>query len=144
MCRLLAIAVLLLVACTREAEPPREIALAIEPTAQLDLLFMIDNSASPTGSIQFSRGVAVLLAELSALPGGGPDLHAGVVSSDLGAGRMPLGYGSCARVGGDRGVLQTKPSCGGLEQRYVSAAPGMLASAAERLSCMMDLGVAGC
>jgi hypothetical protein len=89
--------------------------------------------------------VAELLRELAALPGGGPDLHAGVISSDLGAGRIPLGNGGCARVGGDRGLLQTKSHCGvpggGL---YLSVAPGALGPAAAPLGCMMDLGVAGC
>jgi len=87
----------------------------------------------------------VFLAELAALPGGGPDLHAGVISSDLGAGRIPLGNGGCARVGGDRGVLQTKFSCNVPgEQRYLGVAPGAFGSAAQTLNCMMDLGIAGC
>src|SRR5687768_6797320 len=149
MVRLVPIALLLLGACTQRndlpGEGPREIVVAIEPQGQLDLLFMIDNSASPTSSIESAREVAVLLEELAALPGGGPDLHAGVVSSDLGAGGMSLGLGSCARRGGDRGVLQTKPSCnvpGGA--RYLSVAPGALGSAAPTLRCMMELGVGGC
>jgi hypothetical protein len=150
MLRVLVIVALLAGACSVRSDLPSsgdagQVAVVIEPTGQLDLLFMIDNSASPTGSKEFGRDVAVLLGELAALPGGGVDLHAGVISSDLGAGPMPLGNGSCARVGGDRGVLQTKSSCnlpGG--QRYLSVAPGVLGSAALQLSCMMDLGVAGC
>ena len=150
MLRLLVIVALLAGACSLRSELPSsgdagQVAVVIEPTGQLDLLFMIDNSASPTGSREFGRDVSVLLGELEALPGGGVDLHAGVISSDLGAGSMPLGNGGCARVGGDRGVLQTKPSCnlpGG--QRYLGVAPGGLRPAAAQLSCMMDLGVAGC
>jgi hypothetical protein len=150
MSRALVIVVALLGACTERRELPGApdaggFSLELAPVDQLDVLFMMDNSAGMVGQPEFRRSLPALLAELSALPGGSPDLHAGVISSDLGAGAMPLGNGGCARVGGDRGVLQTRPSCGlPPGERFARAPRGAAASINDSLSCMLDLGVLGC
>src|SRR6187455_343762 len=77
-----------------------------ETNRNLDVLFVVDKTA---GIAPDQHNLVVnfpfFLAELDAQPGGWPNLHVGVVSSDLGAG---TGLGGC--VGnGDQGLLQAKP-----------------------------------
>jgi hypothetical protein len=90
------------------------------------------------------------MEELKKIPGGLPDLHIGVISSDLGAGSRPLANGGCPRPGGDRGILQTKPSCGlDANSLFIASAgngtmnnfTGTLESA---FSCIASLGSYGC
>jgi hypothetical protein len=79
-----------------------------------------------------------------------PDLHIGVVSSDLGAGSQPLGNGGCARPGGDRGIFQTKPACGlannavFLSSLNNGTTNNFTGSLEQAFSCMANLGNAGC
>jgi hypothetical protein len=122
----------------------------LNPSRDLDILVLVDNSASTKEATDnLRRNFPVFLDELKKLPGGLPDLHIGVVSSDLGAGSMPLGNGGCARPGGDRGIFQTKPSCGLVGSNFLSSSsngtmnnfPGDISTV---FSCMADLGVAGC
>jgi hypothetical protein len=84
----------------------------------VDVLFMLDNSTNMTEyqqklAISFQAYVDVL----AALPGGLPNLHIGIVSSSLGAGRNPS-IDHCP-PGGDQGILQTSP-------RGTSCAMGVL------------------
>jgi hypothetical protein len=79
---------------------------------QVDLLLVVDNSPSMIEEQDsLRRGLPTLFAELGRIPGGLPDLHAGVASTDVGAGPSPI-PGGCTRVGGDRGILQARPGCG--------------------------------
>ena len=76
----------------------------------VDILFMIDNS--PSMDPKQTALAANFLRMIEALqqvpdPSGGvslPDVHIGVISSDMGAGSDPIGI-NCARVLGDRGLL---------------------------------------
>jgi hypothetical protein len=74
---------------------------------KVDILFMIDNSDSTglprVSLIQYFRNF------LGALTAGSwpPDLHIGIVTSDLGPGQFTPP--SCERVGGDQGELQNTP-----------------------------------
>ncbi len=75
-------------------------------SAKLDLLFLIDNSSSTRDKqtnllCSFPRFLDIL----SKLPMGLPDLHIGVVSSDMGSGALSIP--SCGVVGGDDGVFQS-------------------------------------
>jgi hypothetical protein len=81
-------------------------------TRNLDLLFMIDNSPSmKEEQANLIRNFPVMINELKKLPGGLPNLHVAVVTSDLGAGSVPLSNGGCPRIGGDRGIFHA-PNCG--------------------------------
>src|SRR4051794_18691035 len=84
----LLVGVPLIGACVRDPqhppEPP-ERSDVMTVTPNLDLLFVIDDSptmADKQNSLQ--RAFPALLAELSATEGGLPNLHLGVVSTDLG------------------------------------------------------------
>ncbi len=71
----------------------------------LDLLFMIDNSDSMLNEQNNLRAqFSILMDALKRMRGGLPNIHIGVVSSDLGAGTYTQ-IGGCQTVGGDKGVL---------------------------------------
>jgi hypothetical protein len=113
-----------------------------------DIVFLVDNSPGMAAKQSaLAAAFPALLDELSNLPGGQPDLHVGIVSSDLGAGS----YASvCKRPtsGGDLGMFQMKSGCGAedgalwLEQSESgSNFSGSLASA---FACASQLGTSGC
>ncbi|MDB4981800.1 MAG: hypothetical protein JWM82_2552 [Myxococcales bacterium] len=86
--------------------------------AKLDVLFMVDNSSSMEPlQRKLVQSFAAFTGVIEALPGGAPDLHIGVVSSDMGAGAT--GAPGCNTTGGDRGLLQFVPKdpvrCQGFE-----------------------------
>jgi hypothetical protein len=119
-------------------------------TRQLDLLFAIDNSPSMMQEqANLARNFPALIDELRKVPGGLPDIHIGIVSSDLGAGPTPLA-GGCGRVAGDRGIFQVQPGCG-LDPgaRFLVASGGgtfgnFQGDLAQVFSCLAKLGTAGC
>ena len=75
------------------------------PERAIDILFMIDNSLS-MGPKQAALALNFpkMITTLEALPGGLPDVHIGVVSSNMGAGNGAMG-GNCGTGLGDRGLL---------------------------------------
>jgi hypothetical protein len=81
------------------------------PTRQVDLLFMIDNSSSmDTGQANLRANLPSFMNVLKGLPGGLPDLHVAVVSSDMGAGDGSSIMG-CS-FNGDNGVFRSQPTGG--------------------------------
>jgi hypothetical protein len=75
---------------------------------KVDILFMVDNSPSMSPLQQrLVAGFSQFMTALQNLPGGVPDFHLGVVTSDLGAG--PTSVTSQCRPGGDNGRFQTLP-----------------------------------
>ena len=84
------------------------------PEREVDILFVIDNSPSMDPkqtalAANFPKMIQVLqnLPDPSDPSGTGvslPDVHIGVISSDMGAGSDNIG-GNCSRVLGDRGLL---------------------------------------
>jgi hypothetical protein len=117
----------------------------------LDILFMIDNSPSmQEEQLNLRRNFPIFMDELKKIPGGLPDIHIGVISSDLGAGSTPLANGGCARPGGDRGIFQTKPNCGldGNSRFLTSLDNGTMNNFTGPIenvfSCLANLGTAGC
>jgi hypothetical protein len=123
-------------------------------TRDVDLLFMVDNSLS-MGPLQqkLVANFDVFVQQLRSLPGGAPDLHIGVVSSDMGAG--PFTEIPQCHPGGDQGVLQNAPrgSCTatGLDAgaRFISfsnAARNFSAgmSLEQVFACIAPLGASGC
>jgi hypothetical protein len=84
----------------------------VSPERKVDILFMIDNSPSMDPkqaalALNFPKMIQVLqnLPDPSN-PGQTslPDVHIGVISSDMGAGSDNIG-GNCSRILGDRGLL---------------------------------------
>tara|TARA_R110002073_G_scaffold177151_3_gene334989 strand:- start:25187 stop:26317 length:1131 start_codon:yes stop_codon:yes gene_type:complete len=123
-------------------------------TAQgMDLLFVIDNSNSMREEqaslvANFSRFVNVL----QNVDGGLPDVHIGVVTTNVGAGSF--GIAGC-EGNGDNGLLINNPSgaCNAPSDRYiidVASADGTTrernyeGSLSEVFSCIAEVGVDGC
>jgi hypothetical protein len=89
------------------------------PRGAVDILFMVDNSGSMAPlQRQLAAGFDVFMNVIDGLPGGPPDLHIGVVSSDMGAGddsqSSQSSQGSQGSIAGcdgrgDRGALQFVP-----------------------------------
>jgi hypothetical protein len=79
--------------------------VVVAPDRRVDILFMVDNSPSMDPKQKaLADNFPKMIAQLDALPDGRPDLHIGVVSSDMGAGGQGIG-GNCNVVLGDRGLL---------------------------------------
>jgi hypothetical protein len=76
----------------------------------LDILFMVDDSSSMVPMQQtLAAGFTAFTDVIDALPGGTPDLHIGVVSSDMGAGDGSSIMGCAPDGTGDGGRLQVAP-----------------------------------
>jgi hypothetical protein len=118
----------------------------------LDLLFMIDDSAS-MAPLQHKLIVnfPAFMAVLKALPL--PNVHIAVVSSDLGAGRT--GAPACTDTGGDQGKFQFAPKdatvCASAQlnagQTFLSNVNGLAnytGDISDAFSCIAALGQHGC
>jgi MYXO-CTERM domain-containing protein len=126
-------------------------ALAGGPGA-VDILFMVDDSSSMTGMQQkLAQQIQSFVSALETLPGGFPDIHIAVVSSDLGApGDTTIGIGCSAS--GDQGVFHASPqACSSttLEpgSTFISNVGGVAnysGNLADVLACILPLGSAGC
>ncbi len=121
----------------------------------VDILFVIDNSN--TMELKQQKLAAQFPALIDALKLGGalPDLHIGVVSTNVGAGNYSLP--TCEVVGGDGGKLQSTArvvGCVPPTNPWISHAGGVTnvptgsADPAQRVkdafSCIAQLGVGGC
>jgi hypothetical protein len=81
---------------------------AAPATRQVDILFMIDDSSSmQTAQENLRANLPSFMDVLKGLPGGLPDLHVAVVSSDMGAGDGSIQ--GCSRTG-DNGVFKFQPT----------------------------------
>jgi hypothetical protein len=125
----------------------------------LDVLFMVDNSSSvEKEQVNLRANVPRFVDALAALPGGLPDLHLAVVSSDMGVGNSSIP--GCNASGGDNGVFHwaVGPSplnictATGLaaDAHYISTTGGANPQAnftgdlTAVLQCLLPLGSAGC
>ena len=118
----------------------------------VDILFMIDTSQSMTPlQAKLAANFPTFMNVLKGLPGGLPNVHIGIVSSDMGAGRETAV--SMCRQGGDQGAFQTapRPPCAmsGLMpgQSFIQSVNGMTnftGDIADVFSCMARLGDQGC
>jgi hypothetical protein len=137
--------------------PPSQTSTNVIPESvdrDIDILFMVDDSQSMAPLIdKLTTNFRVLVGRLEALPGGLPNVHMAVVSSDLGAGRQ-AGIGHCA-VGGDGGEFQDQPRMGctssGLlpGRHFISNVNGVAnydtsMDIADVLGCIANLGDQGC
>jgi hypothetical protein len=123
----------------------------VNPVRDVDIVFLIDNSPSMKEEQDKLRtNFPVFMNELKKIEGGLPNVHIGVVTSDLGAGSKPLANGGCSRIGGDRGIFQTKAACGldasslFLTSYNAGTQNNFAGDIAAAFSCMADVGVLGC
>ena len=132
-----------------EGTTPRVV--PVDTPVKLDLLFMIDDSPSmQEEQANLARNFPRLIDELKKLPAGFPDLHLGVVSSDMGAGAATLA-GACGNSLGDRGVLQVRSGCGldPSKGRYLISQNGGTQNnfdgdISDVFACLANLGTRGC
>jgi hypothetical protein len=116
---------------------------------ELDILFMIDNSASmEQEQASLRANFPAFMHELEALPGGLPSLHIAIVSSNFGAGPS-VPADSCPPLG-DRGRFLVRPNCGldpgqgawlSIDRQGTKNFTGDLATV---FSCLANLGIMGC
>src|SRR5688572_472844 len=127
--------------------------IPVEVNRDIDILFVIDNSGSMAEeqaslATNFNRFVNVL----ENIEGGLPNIHLGVISSDLGAG--PFNISDCDG-NGDNGALQNAPrdgACSPPAGAFISdiANPdgsrtnNYTGTLAETFSCIAKLGIDGC
>jgi hypothetical protein len=123
------------------------------PTRDIDILFVVDNSGS-MGEEQTSltNNFPQFMAVLNAIEGGLPNVHIGVVSSNVGVG----GYNITGCGGdGDDGALQNTPRISGctppdgafisdVEMADGSRAKNYSGELASTFSCIAALGTSGC
>lgn len=136
------------------AQAPIAQAAVAGPIREVDMLFMVDNSGSMAEEqAKLRRNFPFLIDSLRALPGGMPDLHLGIVSSDVGAGNINItGNAACNRPGGgDRGRFQVKPGCGldvtggaFLVSKNNDTVRNFTGALEDVFSCLADLGTRGC
>jgi hypothetical protein len=132
---------------------------------EVDILFMIDNSSEMTEMQQkLYDQMPTFLSSLAAQPGGLPDLHIGVIDSDMGAPGDSTSSIGCTAMG-DQGVLQSAPrsdvaltppimctdstltSVSNVDHTYISDVMGMqnfTAPISSVLQCISLLGDTGC
>src|SRR6478609_8924412 len=97
-----ALVLLTFASCAPAASPATE-SRALIANRNVDVLFVIDNSASmQISQANLARDFPSFTSALQALPGGLPNIHVAVVSSDMGAGD------GCTTTG-DAGRFQTTP-----------------------------------
>jgi hypothetical protein len=139
---LLAVAALAVAACnTRPITIPGEAPAQVTPNVfnqslnnKADILFMIDNSNSmepkQESLKQYFPNFMTPLKSLPTLP----DLHLGIITSDLGAGQFTPP--SCDTIGGDQGMLQNDP-------KGTTCAAAKLNNAADRFLIFRPNGSGG-
>ncbi|HXU62762.1 MAG TPA: hypothetical protein VN962_13725 [Polyangia bacterium] len=120
---------------------------------RVDILFMIDNSSEMSSMQQkLVAQLPVFVSTLENLPGGFPDLHLAVVSSDMGAPGDQSASIGCTTAG-DQGVFQADPrgtcTSSGLQAgaTFISNVGGVAnytGSLTDVLSCIVPLGNSGC
>jgi hypothetical protein len=123
---------------------------------KIDLLFMVDDSSEmDTGQANLKASLPALMDVLKGLPGGLPDLHVAVVTSDMGAGdgSSIMGCsvtgdggvfrfqatGGCASTGLDRGATFLT-STGGINPQTNFGQQDITAV----LQCIITVGANGC
>jgi hypothetical protein len=121
----------------------------------IDIVFMVDNSSSMT-PLQKKLGAQfpVFMNVLKNLPNGGlPNVHIGVVSSSMGAGKNPSIQG--CMPGGDQGIFQSAPTASpacanaslNMGQNFIINNMGMAnykGDISDVFSCIAQLGDQGC
>ncbi len=133
--------------------PQTETVLPVGQNRDVDILFVIDNSGS-MGDEQASlvNNFKKFMDKLSAIEGGLPNVHIGVVSSDVGAGGF--GWGGACAGDGDDGLLQhqTSSACRPLRGAFIEDVADKNGgrqrnyddSLDQTFKCIAELGTQGC
>ncbi|HVT06507.1 MAG TPA: hypothetical protein VHO67_03580 [Polyangia bacterium] len=117
---------------------------------QLDLLLVIDDSANDAAQQKLVAQLPTLVQSLEALPDGLPDLHIGVISTDMGAGPQPPA--GCTSTG-KAAQLQSAPRGACTDTTLAPGATFISVSGGARnftapleqvLQCITPLGSDGC
>src|SRR4029079_9697941 len=120
-------------------------------TRDVDILFMIDNTAGVLVQDNLLRNFPVFMNALKAIPGGLPNLHIAVITSDLGAGDGSIA--SCDATGGDAGRFQytARGTCfasglatGATFISNVGGVPNYTGNLEDVFACIADVGESGC
>ena len=130
-----------------------KLTLPVKLNRNIDILFVIDDSGS-MGEEQASlaRNFPAFVNVLNTIPGGLPDVHIGVVSSNVGTGGVNIGgCSSATQPEGDDGNLQTN-GCAGVTAAYLedvaqpdgSRTRNYSGALADVFTCMAQLGTTGC
>jgi hypothetical protein len=133
-----------------------EVEFPVEANRNLDILFVIDDSAS-MGDEQASLAANFerLIQEIQSIEHGLPDLHIGVVSTDLGVGPYAMLGDRCTATG-KMGLLQNSPpageTCSVPRDRFISDIEGKEGerlrnyegTLAQTFACIARLGDQGC
>jgi hypothetical protein len=126
-----------------------------EINRDVDLLVVVDNSGS-MNSLQASliAGFKSFVDVFTGLPGGLPNLHLAVVSSDIGAGAYDIGDIPSCRHGGDQGIFQSAKrgaTCAtaalNAGEHFISSVNGQAnytGELADAFACIAPLGEDGC
>jgi hypothetical protein len=135
----------------------------VEANRNLDLLFVIDQSASMKNEQDaLAANFQLLMDQITTAEYGVPNVHIGVISTNLGVGAYSdlSGLGGCG-VNGDGAILQntprpqdgeTEPTCTGPRDRYIIDVAGedgqrvrnYDGELADAFSCVARLGSEGC
>ena len=142
---------------TTEKRPPRD-GVPARPSVyfatnrNVDLLFLIDDSSSMRLSQDnLQRNFPVLMRQLENLPGGLPNIHVAVISSDMGAGDGSVA--SCDTTGGENGIFQhtargacaaTGLAAGATYISNVAGAANYAGNLEDVFTCIAALGQSGC
>jgi MYXO-CTERM domain-containing protein len=140
-------------ACTpNDLETERPATSALIANRNLDILFMIDNSSSMRLSqANLEANFPGFMDVLKNLPGGLPNIHVAVVSSDMGAGDGSIAQ--CSASGGDNGIFKYTPAgnCAvsplAPNATYLSNVGGVAnytGDISAAFSCIAALGQSGC
>jgi hypothetical protein len=121
----------------------------INPVRDIDILFLIDDSPSMADKqANLRKNFPVFMTELKKIPGGLPNVHVAVVTSDLGAG--PTTLNAQCYVGGKKGVFRAGSNCqvDAGANFLVSLNNGTMNNFQGRIedvfSCVANAGDAGC
>ena len=140
-----------------EPDPTGAQTKTIPVSADIDILFVIDNSASTLDKqTVFAANFPRFVQALDAFPTGRPNVHVGVITTTVDIGVQIGGDTACHPASGDDGRLQTTPRVAGCAPpsdafisdvavdagtRRVNYPGGDLAAT---LSCIAQVGTKGC
>ena len=142
---------------TKMFPPPPSVTKRVLLGNKLDILFVIDNSASTYDKqALFASNFPRFAAALDAFPGGRPDLHIGIVTSTVDIGVQGFGPGCPSPAPNDDGLLVATPrtsTCTPQTGAFITDAPGSggtrvtnypAASLSDALACIALVGSTGC
>ena len=129
--------------------------IPVELNRDIDILFVVDNSGSmEEEQTSLNANFQNFINVLEGIQGGLPNVHIGVVSTDVGAG--PFNISGCTGSG-DNGTMQSVargPSCTAPSGAFISdvedpANPGSRitnynGTLADTFACIAELGTSGC